>query len=101
MLSSAPVSYFGSNFLLKIPIDSRLLFFERKFNSIQRLQKKRKPNFNVLQAKNVIPVAVENSNVFLGIFLFLKFFIECICFSIQLIFQKFSSEAMGRDKPIR
>ena len=29
---AAPASYFGSSFLLKIPIDSRLVFFER--NSI-------------------------------------------------------------------
>ena len=39
MLSSAPISYFGYNFLLKILIDSRLVFFERKFNSIQLFQK--------------------------------------------------------------
>ena len=35
VLSSAPVSYFDSNFLLKIPIDSGLNYFERKFNSLQ------------------------------------------------------------------
>ena len=32
VLSSAPISYFGHNLLLKIPIDSELMFFERKFN---------------------------------------------------------------------
>ena len=32
VLSSASVSYFGHNFLLKIPIDSEFMFFERKFN---------------------------------------------------------------------
>ena len=54
------------------------------------------------QAKNVIQVAAENSNIFFEhFFVFLKFFMECICFSIQLIFQKLSSEAKGRDKPIR
>ena len=30
--SSASVSYFGHNLLLKIPIDSEFMFFERKFN---------------------------------------------------------------------
>ena len=39
VLSSAPVQYFGHNFLFKIPIDSRLDFFERKFNYLQRFQK--------------------------------------------------------------
>ena len=39
VLSSAPVSYFGSKFLLKIPIDSRLVFFERKFNYLKLFQK--------------------------------------------------------------
>ena len=38
-VDAAPTSYFGSNFLLKIPIDSRLVFFERKFNYLQLFQK--------------------------------------------------------------
>ena len=32
---AAPALYIGSNFLLKIPIDSRLVFLERKFNYLQ------------------------------------------------------------------
>ena len=34
VLSSASVSYFGHNLLLKIPIDSQLMFLEGKFNFI-------------------------------------------------------------------
>ena len=35
VLSFAPVLYFGSNFLLKISIDSWIVSFESKFNSLQ------------------------------------------------------------------
>ena len=40
---------------------------------------------------------------FFRMYLFLTFFffLEYICFSIQLVFQKLSSEAKGGDKPIR
>ena len=67
---AAPISYFGSNFLLKIPIDSRLVFLERKFNYLQLFSKIRKPNFNFFLAKNAIQIAAEKSNVFLSIFIY-------------------------------
>ena len=101
VLSSAPISYFGYNFLLKISINSKLVFFKRKFNSLQLFQKQRKPNFKVFQAKNAIQVATKKSNFFLAFFSFLKFFIKCIFFSIQIVFQKPFFEAKGGEKPRR
>ena len=96
---AAPTSYFGSNFLLKIPIDSRLVFFERKFNYLQPFQKQRKPNFNVFQAENAFQIAAESSNVFLSIF---EIFHRMYLFLYPIYFsKKISSEAKGRDKPIR
>ena len=35
---AAPALYIGSNFLLKIPVDSKLMSFERKFNYLQLFQ---------------------------------------------------------------
>ena len=72
-------------FCSKFQLIQNWFFFERKFNYLQLFQKYRKPNFNVFQAKNAFQIAAENNNVFWA---FLNFFIGCICFSIQFIFQK-------------
>ena len=62
------------------------------------LPKKKK----IPKPKMLFKLLLKIVTFFLSIFfVFLKFFMECICFSIQLIFQKLSSEAKGRDKPIR
>ena len=88
MLNLCYLSYFGYKFLLKIPIDSGLVFFERKFNSLQLFQKQRKSNFNVFLAKHAIQVAAENNNVFFWgaffCFFFFNFFMDHIFLSPKL-----------------
>ena len=51
-------------FCSKFQLIQDQLFFERKFNYLQRFQKQRKPNFNVFYAKNAFQIAGENNNVF-------------------------------------
>ena len=86
VLSSARVSYFSRNILFKIPIDLGLMCFERKFNSLQFLQKYRKPNFKVFLANIAIHVAAEYNYVFLSIFLFFEFFMDHI--NLQKVFER-------------
>ena len=83
---AAPASSFGSNFPLKLPIDSRRVFFKRKFNYLQLFQKYRKPNFNGIHAKNVFQIAAENSNVFWAFFNF--FFHRMYLFLYPIYFSK-------------
>ena len=75
------------------------MFFERKFNYLQLFQKQRKPNFNVIHAKNVFQIAAENSNVFWAFF---EFFHRMYLFLYPIYFSKiFLLKQRDKDKSIR
>ena len=75
VLSSASVSYFGHNLLLKIPIDSELMFFWKEIQFCITFIEIEKFKFQRFLTKNVIQVTAEDNDVFfLRIFFFSFFF---------------------------
>ena len=64
MLSSAPVSYFGYNLLLKISIDSELIFFLKEIQFYITFIEIEKSKFQHFPGQNTIQVAAENNNGF-------------------------------------
>ena len=61
---AAPALYIGSNFLLKIPIDSRLIFFERNSIIYNFFRNKENQISTCSRPKNAFQIAAENSNIF-------------------------------------
>ena len=82
---AAPVSYFDSNFLPKIPIDSRLVFFEMKFiiYNFFRNRENQISTFSVpkIHFKLLLKIITFFSSIF-------EFFHRMYLFLIQFIFQK-------------
>ena len=83
---AAPASYFGSSFLLKIPIDSRLVFFFNGNSIIYNLFRNRENQISTFSKPKMCFTLLLKIVTFF--WAFLKIFIWCFCFSILFIIQK-------------